>query len=52
MPLTLPTLAWTVSEPTPVVGAVYTPVLALIVPVAPAARDQEKVGAVAKALPN
>ena len=52
VPFTLPTVAWTVSEFVPVAGAVYTPVLALIVPAAPAARDQEKVGAVAKAVPN
>ena len=52
VPVTPLAVAWTVSVPNPDAGAVYTPVLALIVPAAPVARDQEKVGCVARALPN
>ena len=45
-PLVVPLPARTVAEPTPLVGAVYKPVL-LIVPTPPASMDQVKAGCVA-----
>ena len=50
-PLVVPLPAWTVAEPTPLVGAVYSPVLP-IVPTPPAAIVQLNAGCVASGAPN